>query len=126
MRTVVALTVLVALFICCGLYAQHYLTQTGAELENMVQAVLNAAQSKDWDEVVRQGEHIAQRWQHIKQQWGYLTEHDEIDDINNTLSRLRAAIASQDLAAIKTEGLSVLHLFQHIPAKEAFTLTNIL
>ncbi|HHT27229.1 MAG TPA: DUF4363 family protein [Firmicutes bacterium] len=126
MRAVAVLTVFLGLFIWCGVQVQHYLTATGQRLEAAVQAVLETAQAEKWSEAALQGEELQDLWRRTKDWWGFLTEHDEIDDINNTLSRLQGALDSQDLAAAQAEALAALQLFRHIPEKEAFTVVNIL
>jgi predicted PurR-regulated permease PerM len=126
LRAVVVLTVLVGLFIWSGVVVQRYLTDTGRQLEDCVNAALTAAQIEKWTEAARLAGQLNTQWQQIKVLWGCFTEHDEIDDINGTLSRLQGAINSQDIATTSAEALAALQLFRHIPEKETFRLVNIL
>lgn len=126
MRAVAVLTVLVALFIWGGVHVQRYLADTGRQLEEAVQDVLTAAEADEWVTAAQRSRQLQALWRQIKDWWGLLTEHDEIDDINATLSRLQGAVAEQDAATLQAEGAAALQLFRHIPEKESFNLVNIL
>ncbi|MGI6083571.1 MAG: DUF4363 family protein, partial [Limnochordia bacterium] len=74
----------------------------------------------------RRVDDLYRRWQTIEPRWNLLTEHPEIDDINDILSRLRAYATAEEAAALLAEALAAQRLFVHIPHKEVFRLSNIL
>ncbi|MGI6610531.1 MAG: DUF4363 family protein [Limnochordia bacterium] len=126
MRTVGVLGLLVLLFIGVALWAQHDLIRAGEQLEADVQAVTTAVQHEDWPSVRQHAETLWKRWQRIERRWNLLTEHPEIDDINDVLSRLRGYAEAEEPAALLAEARAAHHLFTHVPRKEAFRLSNIL
>ena len=87
---------------------------------------LKRAKGEDWPRIRSSVERLWQRWRTIEPRWNLFTEHPEIDDINDVLSRLRAYTEAQEGAALLAEALAAQRLFIHIPRKEAFRLSNIL
>ena len=126
MRTVVVLGVLVVAFIGSALWMQHYLIQSGRQLESYVEAITVALTNDDWPTIQQQVDSLLAEWRRTERRWNLCTEHPEIDDLNGALSRLRAYAKKNEAAALLAEAEVARHLFQHIPEKEAFKLANIL
>ncbi len=126
MRTVGVLILLALAFIAMALWVERDLMHTGRLLEADVEAVIEAVKEEDWPRVRRRVDDLYRRWQTIEPRWNLLTEHPEIDDINDILSRLRAYATAEEAAALLAEALAAQRLFVHIPHKEVFRLSNIL
>ncbi|MGI6083682.1 MAG: DUF4363 family protein, partial [Limnochordia bacterium] len=90
MRTVGVLILLALAFIAMALWVERDLMHTGRLLEADVEAVIEAVKEEDWPRIRRRVDDLYRRWQTIEPRWNLLTEHPEIDDINDILSRLRA------------------------------------
>lgn len=126
MRTVGVLILLALAFIAMALWVERDLMHTGRLLEADVEAVIEAVKEEDWPRIRRRVDDLYRRWQTIEPRWNLLTEHPEIDDINDILSRLRAYATAEEAAALLAEALAAQRLFVHIPHKEVFRLSNIL
>lgn len=125
MRTIAILTLLTLAFVGIALYVQGYLARTGESLIEEVRHVMESARETDWREAGKRADRLLDRWESTENRWSFLTEHQEIDDINGTLSRLRAYVAEEDRTSALAEAEAALQLFQHIPRKETLTFVNI-
>lgn len=84
-----------------------------------------AVDSNDWltakDEITK----LFDKWQKTKSVWTLLVDHEEMDNIDTAVSRVKQAIKIKDQVETQA-GLAELRMFiEHIPEKEALTLENI-
>lgn len=126
MRTLVVLGILLVAFVAAGLYEQQYLAQTGQQMAEHMQATMSAVRKSDWSAAKEHVDELDQHWKSISRRWNLLTEHQEIDDINGTVSRLKAYVDEKNAEGTLSEAMAALQLFRHIPEKETLTLSNIL
>lgn len=65
-------------------------------------------------------------WSKMKGIWSSLIDHQEIDNIDITLSRLQMMIEIEDTSALIPEAAALRKIISHIPEKEKLTLDNLL
>ncbi|MGE5458328.1 MAG: DUF4363 family protein, partial [Methanococcaceae archaeon] len=65
-------------------------------------------------------------WNHMKDKWALLLDHQEIDNINISLSKMKEYIKGKNKNDSLAEVSTLKLLFIHIPEKEAISLKNIL
>ena len=126
MRTLVVLGLMMVGLVIGALYSQQYLADSGQKLSAQIEDVQIAINEGNWQEADKLTEELIRSWHKTSIGWGLLTEHQEIDDINNTLARLSGFVKDKEAPSSLAEGKAALHLFRHIPEKESLTLANLL
>ena len=78
-------------------------------------------------EIIQIRENVQKKWDETKYKWAALIDHEEIDNIEETMHRVEMLVGD---AEEKIELLSELNrlsfYLQHIPERESFSIENIL
>jgi hypothetical protein len=114
------------LLILLGLFSYHYLQQSSSRLRLQINQVDRMVLTQQWKTAEQQLAALNQLWQHTEPIWAVLIHHQEIDNIENALTRLCKAILSHDYPSSQMSSGELRHFLQHIPQREKFTLVNIL
>ncbi|SHK00362.1 DUF4363 family protein [Desulforamulus aeronauticus] len=126
MRLLAGLFVMIVLVLAFGLWTSHALDKASQELTGNIKQVTQEVQQDNWQEANKHVEELEQKWEKIGTWWPMVLDHQEIDNIEFALAKLKEYIATKDnvmsLAQLSELKLMILHL----PEKEALTLKNIL
>ncbi len=126
MRLLAGLFVMIVLIVAFGLWTNHSLDKASQELTENIKQVTQEVQEDNWPEANKHIEELEQKWEKIGTWWPMVLDHQEIDNIEFALAKLKEYIATKDnvmsLAQLSELKLMILHL----PEKEALTLKNIL
>ncbi|MCR4434875.1 MAG: DUF4363 family protein [Clostridiales bacterium] len=124
-KVVTWVTVLLVLIIGSGIYMNKSLEQTSKRLESNIMQIEDAAKSNDWEKARQHLGSIKTSWGKSQKSWTMLIDHTEIDNIDDTLTRLEGFIDSENTPLTLGEAASLRQYVKHIPEKEAFNLRNI-
>lgn len=126
MRLFSALFIMIVLVVALGLWINHSLETAAQELSANVRQVSEEINRSHWQQANRHIEVLEKNWQRTGRWWPVVLDHQEIDNIEFSLAKVKEYIASKDkvqsLAQLSELNLMILHL----PEKEALTLKNIL
>lgn len=121
--TLAVITLLLALLTGSGTFttrsASDLFWQAAVQMENSVL-------QREWEKAAGQRDSFENRWEEARNVLQLLIHHQDTDDVNLALGRLRAGIILQD-AALSLEALaelkeSCLHLYH----RDALRLTNLI
>lgn len=118
----VAITII---FIGFAVWTQHSLAASAEKLEQRLSSLESAIKDDNWEMANDQLESFNQLWRKTKNSWQIFINHEEIDNIDATLARVKQLVSLKAKADSLSE-ISALRLFiVHIPQKESLCLVNI-
>ncbi|HPF21416.1 MAG TPA: DUF4363 family protein [Syntrophomonas sp.] len=123
------LTVLWIVFTCLvglGIWSHSALGDTTREMTGQIEQVIRDIDEQRWDQARQQTARLEKSWHERARWWPVFLDHQEIDNIEFSLAKVKKYVDTRDKPLAQGQ-LSELHLMlEHIPAKEAVTLENIL
>ncbi|MCO1601050.1 DUF4363 family protein [Desulfosporosinus nitroreducens] len=126
MRTLLTIVVIVMLLLGGSFTSYRYIqttTQTAGEhLELLEQSI----SIQKWEGAQKELSTVQQSWEKNNTWWSILLDHEEIDTIDISLSRLESLLARQDVTLSLAEVSTLKLLFENLHDKEKFTLKNVL
>ena len=104
---------------------QSWLERTADQFNQQLDEVELNLNAGDWDQSLLSLKKVRKNWEKVKPYWAILTNHKEIDLIEESLIKtLRAASCKSSTDALIN--LSILrHSIKHIPEKERLSLENV-
>ncbi|MFL0197670.1 DUF4363 family protein [Clostridium sp. WILCCON 0269] len=70
------------------IFSIHYLNSMCAKLQNLNMKIEQAVESNDWDKSYKNSEELTAEWKKYSPRLSIFSNNNEIDDINNELSKL--------------------------------------
>ncbi len=122
--TIIA-SVIIVLFVG-SILTSNYLSDSSSSINNDLQMLDQKVRIGKWNEAREQVSVIKNKWDGIKDGWAMLLDHQEIDNIDLSFSRMEEYVKVSQAADSLAEISSLKLLFEHIPEKESFSLKNIL
>ncbi|MDO0824487.1 DUF4363 family protein [Desulfosporosinus nitroreducens] len=126
MRTLLTIVIIVMLLLGGSFTSYRYIqttTQTAGEhLELLEQSI----SIEKWEGAQKELSTVQQSWEKNNTWWSILLDHEEIDTIDISLSRLESLLARQDVTLSLAEVSTLKLLFENLHDKEKFTLKNVL
>jgi len=125
MRLLSTLAAILALVIGTGIWFNHSLQTSSDDLTRQIQLVSSTIRQQDWETAVKHSEKLEKLWKQKAKWWPVFLDHQEMDNIEFSLARVKEYVTSED-DALSLGQLSELKLMiEHIPRKEAVNLENI-
>lgn len=126
MRTITILVSVFLLLIGMGLGSYKFLNNSSQHLINHLETVEISILAEDWEDAQKELSLTITTWQQTKSWWTVLIDHQEIDNIDLSFSRLEQYVATKAPALSLGELSAVRLLVGHIASTEALTLENVL
>lgn len=120
--TIIVLTLLI---IGISIYAQKHLKNDSLLLKKEIEKIEESCKTEKWEQAAANLENTGSTWSNIKGRWSSLVDHQEIDNIDITLSRLKMLVYAKDTASALSEAAALKKYVAHIPAKEKLSIDNI-
>ena len=125
MRLLATLAVILALVIGMGAWFNHSLQTSSDDLTGQIEMLSSTIRQQDWETAVEHSENLEKLWEQKAKWWPVFLDHQEMDNIEFSLARVKEYVISQD-DSLSLGQLSELKLMiEHIPRKEAVNLENI-
>jgi len=120
-----AIAILTAIIIGISAYSINLLKTTSDNLVSYIEKIDNSAKAGDWDEAQEQFFKFTEYWLKVHEKWAILLDHAEIDNIDDSMAKLKKYIEVKDTSASVGEAAALMQYIKHIPEKEALSLVNI-
>ncbi len=112
-------------FLIGGYQVQSSLNRIADQLNQQLGEVELKLSSKDWDQSLSKLNSFRKNWEKIKPYWAVLSNHKEIDLLEESLTKTIGATSCKSYVDALIH-LSVLRdSIKHIPEKERFSLINV-
>lgn len=104
---------------------QSWLDRTADQFNQQLDEVELNLNAGDWDQSLLSLKKVRKNWEKVKPYWAILTNHKEIDLIEESLTKtIRAASCKSSTDALINLGI-LRHSVKHIPEKERLSLENV-
>ncbi|NMA33848.1 MAG: DUF4363 family protein [Clostridiaceae bacterium] len=124
-RIIVLMAVLAAFILVSGICSQQLIRGDSEKLEKGIDAIQDGIRSGKWDNASDTLNSISSDWVNIKKTWSALIDHEEIDSIDITFTRLKALLEAKDISSALSEAAALRRLVTHIPEREKPSLENL-
>lgn len=94
-------------------------------MKQSLDSVESSIGSSNWNQADTQLTRMINYWSGVKGYWSALIDHQEIDNIDETLARLQMLIKGKDNASALAEASALKKFIVHIPEREKPSLDNI-
>ncbi|HBV98983.1 MAG: hypothetical protein JL50_18950 [Peptococcaceae bacterium BICA1-7] len=126
MRLLAALLIFFTGVVVLGGWTNHKLETSTGELLKIIDSLAGAVEKKDWDQAGKETARLEKSWEEKAGWWPVLLDHQEMDNIEFSLARIKEYVSAHDLALSRGQLSELREMVRHIPEKEAVTLKNIL
>ena len=120
---------LVGLFvvIILSIFIQKYLEKSSKVLIIEIDKLMEAVEADKINESIKLREQVQEKWDNTKKKWAALIDHEEIDNIEETMHRIEMLIGDPEEKVELLSELNRLSFYlEHIPEREAFSLENVM
>ena len=115
------------LIIIFAIFIQNYLEKSSEKLVNEINNLINAVANDKISESISIREKAQKEWDDTKNKWAMLVDHEEIDNIEETMHRVEMLMKDPEEKVELLSELNKLKFYlEHIPKREEFALENIL
>lgn len=126
MKLFTSLLVIFGIVIATGLWVNNSLEKSADALAQNIRQVTEEVEGDRWQKADQQVETLEKEWNRVGSWWPVVLDHQEIDNIEFSLAKLKEYVAEKD-RVLSLGQLSELKLMiLHLPEREAITLKNIL
>lgn len=126
MKTLIASMIVFIGLIIFGVFAYYYLDYTSNTLLTQTEKIEKSIGVRNWQQTKASYGSLNSSWNKTSTIWTVLVDHQELDNINVSMAKLKQYINTRYLPGITTELAELKLLIQHIPNKEAVNLKNVL
>ena len=124
-KVVSSLIILTALIIGMSLFTQWLLNRDSLRLVQTIEEIEKSAKIEEWDQAQTNLKKVNDIWSEVKGTWSALIDHQEIDNIDVTLSRLEMLVQAKEVPSSLSEAAALRKYIGHIPAKEKLDFENL-
>lgn len=124
-KNIVFITLLLLFILTASIISQLLISKDSQRLEIAIDRVLKSTENDDWTSAKEETEELSKKWRSVMGLWSALIDHDEIDNIDVTLLRLKSLINSRDKATALCEATALKKYIGHIPEKEKLNIENL-
>ena len=125
MRVVPYVVVLFLLLTVFGVYNVYYLNKSSVIMDDVLSRLEKAVKMENWSEAEEILKVLENKWVKNKTYWSILINHNEVDNIEQSIERIKQYIRLQDLLEASAETAGLRRYFLHIPENERLTIENI-
>ncbi|WP_027628393.1 DUF4363 family protein [Ruminiclostridium cellobioparum] len=124
-KTIILISILLIVIILSGSLTLYYLERSAGILEYSVISASKSVSDKQWTSAEKQLEEFNKNWDRTKYYWAMLVDHFEIDNIDDSFTKTKMYVESEDYSSALAELEALKYYILHIPKKESFTFENI-
>jgi len=125
LRILLLIIIPIAFIIGLGIFSQQLLRRDSDTLNANIDAAVKCTDTGNWSGVENNLNETAKTWMKVKGTWSALIDHEEIDNIDVTLSQLQTLAKAKELPDTLSEAAALKTFIGHIPEKEKLRLENL-
>lgn len=126
MKSFIAALIILTLVVGFGYYSYDYLEKTTNTLVLKTVSLEKNARAENWVQTEKSFGSLNSSWNKVNEKWAMLIDHQELDRINISISRIKEYIHTRHMPGLMAELAELKLLLAHIPEKEALNLDNML
>lgn len=128
MKNTVPVVILILFFaiIAADIVEYEYLENSARALSKNATVVIENVENGKWKQAQGNVESLEKQWDRLSNVWNILIDHNELDSIEESLTRMQQYINTKSSTMAITESYNLRRLINHIPENEALKLKNVL
>ncbi len=119
------LLALLTFLLALGWGTNKFLKTSAAVLLSSAKKVELLVNNSNWTEAEKAFQQVEKKWNRICQYWPLLIHHQEMDRIEECLSKLKSYLQHQDNSNTLAEIYTLINYIKHIPENKTLNLQNI-
>ena len=120
-----SLIILLVLLVGAGWGSNRFLEQGSDSLVVIAEDLQTEIYGQEWNKAQITFAEIKKSWQQMSKYWPMLVHHQEMDRIEESLTKLEVYLLYQEPSDAQAELRTLVKLIQHIPKKETLNLKNL-
>ena len=129
MRDWLIITAIIIIIVGGDIMMQTHLNKTADELINnlqdLKQKTILAKETENRENIKKQINEIDEKWEKINKTWAEIVVHQELDNIQQSLTKAKSNIEEGGLEDALQEIETVLFFVEHVKQREKISLKNI-
>lgn len=121
----IGIILLVAVMLVFSLVSSAYLDRSAQKIDHQIRKIEANSRSNNWTNANIELSNLEKQWEKSSNTWAMLIDHVEIDNIDDSLTRMKEYIKAKNSVLSLGELASLKQYVSHIPQKESFNLINI-
>lgn len=126
MRLLVSLAITLSMILVLGFWSNYSLQASTDELTRNIDGITLSIEDERWSAAQMQTDELEKVWQEKARWWPIFLDHQEMDNIEFSMARVKEYVASQDNPLARGQLSELRLMIKHIPKKEAVNIENIL
>lgn len=124
-KVIIGTILLISAMLAFSIASSYYLSHSAGKLDNHIRKVEANSRSNNWTNANIELTNLEKEWEKASRSWGLLIDHVEIDNIDNSLTRMKEYVKAKNSVLSLGELANLKQYVNHIPQKESFSFNNI-
>ncbi|NLJ75905.1 MAG: DUF4363 family protein [Peptococcaceae bacterium] len=125
MRLLVVLTIIFVAILSFGFWTNHLLQDATDEMVHKITQIEQALEESQWEQALANTDELEETWKEKTKWWPSFLDHQEIDNIEFTMTKTREYIAKENTPLSWAHLAELKLMIKHVPKKESLTIENI-
>lgn len=129
MRDATIIIAIIIIILTGDINTKKYLSASSEELtealENLKQNTITAKQTNDREKIKSEIQEIEKKWDKTSNIWSMIAVHQEIDNIEQALTKTKSSVDDGDLEEALEEIETAKFFVEHVKEREKLSLKNI-
>ena len=117
---------IIGLIFGSSIFTNRLLSNHAHSLEEKIIRVEANTREQKWDAAQTELTAIEKEWPKVENTWTVLLDHSEIDNIDESLSKVSEYVKAKSTPLALAELATLKRYVKHIPKKESFSIKNVL
>jgi hypothetical protein len=105
--------------------SSFYLSHSASKIDYQIRKVEANSRANNWTNANLELINLEKEWKKSSNTWAMLIDHVEIDNIDNSLTRMKEYIKAKNSVLSLGELANLKQYVNHIPQKESFSFNNV-
>ena len=125
-KAVISIAAIFIVIVISSMLVDNYLESSSQKIADYIENIEIYARNNDWHKAKETLFILEKQWAETQSKWSMLIDHNEIDNIDISLTKVSAYIEEREQKLALAELSSLKQMVKHIPKKEALALENVL
>jgi hypothetical protein len=124
-KVIVGTFILIAAMLAFSFASSFYLSHSASKIDHQIRKVEANSRANNWANANLELINLEKEWKKSSNKWAMLIDHAEIDNIDNSLIRMKEYIKAKNSILSLGELANLKQYVNHIPQKESFSFNNV-
>ncbi len=125
MRLLAVLTIIFVAILSFGFWTNHLLQDATDEMVQKITQIEQTLEESQWEQALVKTNELERTWEERTKWWPSFLDHQEIDNIEFTMTKTREYIANENTPLAWAHLAELKLMIKHVPKKESLTIENI-